>query len=367
MNPIYNYNTKNDGSNDNEQPSTHIRKPEESHTPGFKEAARYLSAFIDTSVDPCEDFYQYTCGGFLKNNLSNAFAVVQRDDDNVLIEELSKVNVEDLTAVRQARWVYDACMSTNSSKFDGSEVLQVISGFTRAAGIIFPLLNPTKSVPELTQEQLAKSFALMSNIMGVSSLMIAETETNWKDPVGENPYLLYLDQASLSFDTSFYEKGTFEKVKTGLKRTMTTEISKIAKAAGVNIDAKTLDEDVEDMIVMESLIGRTMNLPQEARRKFAPEWNPVTVRDAQNRWPFMDWKVFLNDLAMDVPEVQTLLTNADFKMICKSPRFFDGFSDAIANNDISQRTLQNYLMYRLVSSQSDFINPTKTKVLFASI
>lgn len=82
------------GTNDKNQPSTHIRKPEVSHTPGFKEAARYLSAYIDTSVDPCDDFYKYTCGGFLKNNLTNAFAVVQREDDDVLIEELGKVDVE---------------------------------------------------------------------------------------------------------------------------------------------------------------------------------------------------------------------------------------------------------------------------------
>lgn len=116
------------------------------------------------------------------------------------------------------------------------------------------------------------------------------------------------------------------------------------------------------MIAMEVLIGRTMNLPQEARRKFEPEWNPVTVRDAQSRWPFLDWTVFLEDLAMDIPDIQDRFRDANFKMIFKSPRFFDRFSEAIQKKAISQRTLQNYLMYRLVSSQSAFINPTKVKV-----
>lgn len=113
---------------------------------------------------------------------------------------------------------------------------------------------------------------------------------------------------------------------------------------------------------MEVLIGSTMNLPQDARRKFMPEWNPVTLRDAQKRWPFIDWKVYLEDLAMDIPDVQEMFRDDDFEMICKTPRFFDRFSDAISKKHISQRTLQNYLMYRLISRQSSFINPPKTKV-----
>jgi hypothetical protein len=119
---------------------------------------------------------------------------------------------------------------------------------------------------------------------------------------------------------------------------------------------------MQDMIAMEVLIARTMNLPQEARRKFATQWNPVTVRDAQNRWPFMNWEVYLQDLAMDMPDIQKRFQDADFQLICKSPRYFDGFSKAIEKKNISQRTLQNYLMYRLVASQSGFINPLKTKV-----
>lgn len=34
----------------------------------IEKAAKSLSEYVDKSVDPCDDFYEFTCGNFIKNN-----------------------------------------------------------------------------------------------------------------------------------------------------------------------------------------------------------------------------------------------------------------------------------------------------------
>ena len=72
--------------------------------------------FIDDSVNPCDDFYQFSCGGWLAANPLNdrdvrgTFYSLSLDNYNYLIEYLSQpIRGSDPVSIRKIKYMYSAC------------------------------------------------------------------------------------------------------------------------------------------------------------------------------------------------------------------------------------------------------------------
>ena len=88
----------------------------------LKFLAKSLLSNMDTNVDPCDNFYEFACGGFVKKTEIpeykqgvTAFTVL----DNVLKKQLNKILAEDvqpneLRAFKLVKNCYRSCM--NESK-----------------------------------------------------------------------------------------------------------------------------------------------------------------------------------------------------------------------------------------------------------
>jgi membrane metallo-endopeptidase-like protein 1 len=109
-------------------------------TPYCIRAANYLLESIDPSVDPCEDFYQFSCGTWLKNaripddaNAYNTFQILGQhlaDDIADLLSSTPMNETEELQCVMNARLFYDTCINETKIETDGNgPVMSLINEF----------------------------------------------------------------------------------------------------------------------------------------------------------------------------------------------------------------------------------------------
>lgn len=85
-------------------------------------AKQFLDS-MDTSADPCDDFYQFSCGQYVEENnvdqeesVASVFSELEADMQRNLRKSLVRINVSDDSLpefVRQMRSLYDKCLDTS--------------------------------------------------------------------------------------------------------------------------------------------------------------------------------------------------------------------------------------------------------------
>lgn len=140
----------------------HVVKEEETTecdvctTPTCLEATSFLLQGLDTRVDPCEDFYQYSCGNWEDNNVIpegfgrySTFGQLGTSNSITLKYALEEPVPEgDASAVSKAKLMYARCMDVDKLNSLGPDPLKEI--VVRTGG--WALINVSESLPKWSLE-----------------------------------------------------------------------------------------------------------------------------------------------------------------------------------------------------------------------
>ena len=98
-------------------------------TEGCIDAAYHIFHSMNRSVDPCDNFYEFACGGWTQNNPipeSKAFwgvySVLEEENERIVRQSLTR-DATNSEAIKKSKTFYDACMNLTAINKKGAKPL----------------------------------------------------------------------------------------------------------------------------------------------------------------------------------------------------------------------------------------------------
>ncbi|KAK6640361.1 hypothetical protein RUM44_012054 [Polyplax serrata] len=299
--------------------------------------AEKMLSYMDPTVDPCEDFYQYACGNWEKKNPIpedkagfDTFEMLRESLDSILRDLLLEPVENDTSdAVRKAKDLFESCMNEDWIQERGNEPLYVLSRSLKG----WPLITPEWNATDFDWVDLMARLRLYNN-----DILLAQ----WVGPDIKNSadYIIQFDQTSLGLPTRDYYLQPFNAVYLDAYRNYMIQI---AVLLGVN--RKNATTEANDVIDFETRLAE-ITTSEEDRRNISELYVKMSLAKLSNVVPEIDWLRYLTIvLARKVDQEENVVVFA--------LKYFKDLVKLIKTS--SHRTVANYLMWRFMRHRVNYL------------
>lgn len=285
---------------------------------------------IDFSVKPGEDFYQYACGGWIK--------------DHPLPGEYSRYGQFDALREKARLQLKDLILSLGDSdeaKIKGTVSQKVSDLFKQGMDVdrlnrdgVKPLLPFIQKIENFKKEELTDYLAWIHN--GLSSSFFNTGVS--VDTKNSDRHIYAVGETGLGLgDRDYYlEKSeTNAKIMEGYEK----YVKRLMILAGYSEnDAQRIWETV---IKLETKIAE-QKYTREQRRNPNLLYNVVTVDEFMKKYPVIDWKKYFDSFSVNPDRVNVV-----------HPDYMSFINDLIPR--LSEREIKDYLLYELISDSTGLL------------
>uniref|UniRef100_A0A914V1Z7 Uncharacterized protein n=1 Tax=Plectus sambesii TaxID=2011161 RepID=A0A914V1Z7_9BILA len=346
--------TTNGATTSTPPPPTTTYPPNTNPTKGFHDAAAILLTAIDPSVDPCDDFYQFTCGNWLKNHpipadrtRIGAYDVAQLTIDTNLAMLLGNISVTDQTqpkTVQAAALFYQKCVSYDDTAQNGAKLFAVLNGAGRTG---FPMVDANWAPSD--PKNLWTTIGYLESQYALSTLFQSYVTVDWGN-VARNA--LFLNQGALSMPLDYYILPQF---KSSID-SYVTYVFELAQALRDETNSKVTDAQLMDdtlkVVQLETQLAFAMS-PDTLLRNYAFQYNEYTLTKLSATYQQIGWDGYLSSLLKDVdPNYQT------DSVVLTEPGYIGVVNSLIAGSLISPRTFANFIGVKFLEDNAQFLGST---------
>ncbi|KAM9827870.1 phosphate-regulating neutral endopeptidase PHEX isoform 2-T2 [Neosynchiropus ocellatus] len=317
-------------------------------TPECIEAAGSILSKMDESVDPCEDFYGFACGGWLKENQipeeSSSYGIYPwlRQQVDLRLKELMEAPSDpgELEAVTKSKMLYRSCMNeTLLEKLDSGPMLKTLREPEFRWPVVGEGLGGEYKWSE-DQWSLLKTLAEMRNQHSKSVLVRLYVSPDDKN---SSNYIIKLDQASLSLPSrEDYTSNTSsaEAYRAALLSLM------VDTAVMLGAPEKAALTQMEKALAFETKLAQIL-VPYENRTS-ENMYNSYTLSRLQRSIPQFDWLGFVKSVVESKSDASRSVSSSEV-VIVRVPQYFKELFKLL--NATEPRTVANYVQWRTVFSR----------------
>jgi len=287
---------------------------------------------MDKSVDPCADFYTYSCGGWQKNN--------PIPPDQTSWSVYGKLYQDNLTFLR------GILTSAAAAKSGRDQVTQEIGDFYGAcldeAAVNKRGLSAIQS--QLDAVAALKSTRDIASLVAHVTLPFGQTllfgAGSTQDPDNSEQEIADLSQGGLGLpDRDYYTKDDAKSKE--IRQRYVQHVEKIFELLGDSPDAAK--QNAETLMRIETALAKASWTRVEERDPYNLK-NKMKMGDLTNLASGFDWSSFYRD--SNYPQFETVNVEA--------PKFFKQMNDSLAQESLDH--WKAYLRFHIANAYSPFLS-----------
>ncbi|XP_022336609.2 membrane metallo-endopeptidase-like 1 [Crassostrea virginica] len=311
------------------------------------QAAARIADGIDFSVDPCENFYEYACGGWMKSHVIPSdrshlasFSIL-RDTVQVKLKHLLEEDVssDDLDAVVKAKDLYASCM--NTTKLEGEEISVALPLLREMGG--WPILGTHEGgnwkEGNFSLATLVATINKYSNVPYIFPYVFVDSKDKTRR-------LLHLDNPGFILP----EGDHYNQPKNSpLMRAYIDLGVKVAVEFGANEEQAR--KDMEDILDLEIQLVN-ISTPQEERRDNEKLYNKFTVDElkmnlTESKELDFTWFDYIQQL-LQIEGVGFEVSGQE-PVIVRDLRYMQRLIPTLSQ--FPKRTITNYAVWRIMKNR----------------
>ena len=263
-----------------------------------------LNSALNKSIDPCDDFYAFACGGWIAKNpippelTAHGYFYELKEKVSERMKDLFEEQRPSTSrAINQVKLNWHKCMDTEAINTDKSQPL--LSALSSLG--YWPLLHGEKWSSD--------SYNFTTLIAGITRtrypngdyLFYAGADV---DPMNVTLRRMYFDQGSTEMGSRDYylDSVRHEKHLAAYERYILGVARLLANDSGVvpDEDGEKLAQEVHEMVEFEKLLAG-ISFPIEQRRNASEMYHLVRLSKMRELLPQVNWDPYFSLLVLDCP------------------------------------------------------------------